>query len=37
MFNIGFSELSLILLVGFVIVGHKDLPRVARALCRGVS
>ena len=36
MFNIGFSELILILLVAFVIVGPKDLPRVARALGRGV-
>ena len=31
MFNIGFSELILILLVAFVIVGPKDLPKVARA------
>lgn len=36
MFNIGFSELILILLVAFVIVGPRDLPRVARALGRGV-
>ena len=36
MFNIGFSELILILLVAFVIVGPKDLPKVARALGRGV-
>ena len=36
MFNIGFSELVLILLVAFVIVGPKDLPKVARALGRGV-
>lgn len=36
MFNIGFSELILILLVAFVIVGPKDLPRVARALGRTV-
>lgn len=28
MFNIGFSELILILLVAFVIVGPKDLPKV---------
>lgn len=27
MFNIGFEELILILLVAFVIVGPKDLPR----------
>lgn len=32
MFNIGFSELILILLVAFVIVGPKDLPKVARTL-----
>ena len=36
MFNIGFSELILILLVAFVIVGPRDLPTVARALGRGV-
>lgn len=36
MFNIGFSELILILLVAFLIVGPKDLPKVARALGRGV-
>ena len=34
MFNIGFSELILILLVAFVIVGPRDLPKVARALGR---
>ena len=32
MFNIGFEELILILLVAFVIVGPKDLPKVARYL-----
>lgn len=37
MFNIGLSELFLILLVAFVIVGPKDLPKVARALGRGVK
>jgi len=36
MFNIGFSELILILLVAFVIVGPKDLPKIAGALGRGV-
>lgn len=36
MFNIGISELILILLVAFVIVGPQDLPKVARALGRGV-
>ncbi len=36
MFNIGFSELIVILLVAFVVVGPKDLPKVARALGRGV-
>lgn len=36
MFNIGFSELILILLVAFLVVGPKDLPKVARALARGV-
>ncbi len=33
----GFSELILILLVAFVIVGPKDLPKVARALGRWVK
>ena len=36
MFNIGFGELILILLVAFVIVGPRDLPKVAAALGRGV-
>ena len=36
MFNIGFSELILILLVACVIVGPQDMPTVARALGRGV-
>lgn len=35
--NIGFAELILILLVAFVIVGPKDLPKVARALARWVK
>ena len=36
MFNIGFAELILILLIAFVVVGPKDLPKVARALGRFV-
>lgn len=36
MFNIGIAELILILLVAFLVVGPKDLPRVARALGRFV-
>lgn len=36
MFNVGFSELLLILLVAFVIVGPKDLPKVARSMARGI-
>ena len=36
MFNIGFAELVLILLVAFVIVGPRDLPKVAAALGRGI-
>ena len=36
MFNIGFSELIVILLVAFIIVGPKDLPKVARTLGRWV-
>ena len=36
LFNIGFAELLLILLIAFVVVGPKDLPKVARALGRFV-
>lgn len=36
MFNIGFGELVIILLIAFVIVGPEDLPRVARALAKGI-
>lgn len=36
MFNIGAAELILILLVAFLVVGPKDLPKVARALGRFV-
>lgn len=35
-FNIGFAELILVLLVAFLVVGPKDLPKVARALGRFV-
>lgn len=37
MFNIGFSELLLVLLVAFLVVGPKDLPNVARWLGRTVK
>jgi sec-independent protein translocase protein TatB len=37
MFNIGFGEIILILLVAFFIVGPKDLPKVARALARFIK
>ena len=37
MFNIGFSELLLVLLVAFLVVGPKDLPKVARWLGRPVK
>ena len=37
MFNIGFAELILVLLVAFLIVGPKDLPKVARSLGRFVK
>ncbi len=36
MFNLGSAELILILLVAFIIVGPKDLPRVGRAIGRWV-
>ncbi|MBQ8092937.1 MAG: twin-arginine translocase subunit TatB [Clostridia bacterium] len=34
MFNIGFAELLLVLIIAYVIVGPKDLPKVARWLGR---
>lgn len=37
MFNIGGTELILILLIAFVIVGPKDLPKIARFLARAVK
>ena len=37
MFNIGFAELILVLLVAFLVVGPRDLPKVARWLGRTVK
>ena len=37
MFNIGFAELLLVLIIAYVIVGPKDLPNVARWLARMVK
>ncbi len=37
MFNIGFAELLLVLIIAYVIVGPKDLPKVARWLGRMVK
>ena len=37
MFNISFSELLIILLVAFLVVGPKDLAKVARSLGRAVK
>ena len=37
MFNIGFAELLLVLVIAYVIVGPKDLPKVARWLARLVK
>ena len=37
MFNIGFAELILVLLIAFLVVGPKDLPKVARWLGRCVQ
>ena len=36
LFNIGFAELLLVLIIAYVIVGPKDLPKVARWLGRMV-
>lgn len=37
MFNVGFTELMVVLLVAFLVVGPKDLPKVARWLGRQVK
>ena len=37
MFNIGFSELIIVLLIAFLVVGPKGLPKVARWLGRMVK
>jgi len=37
MFNIGMMELILILLVAFLVVGPKDLPKVARWIARQIK
>ena len=37
MFNIGFAELLLVLVIAYVIVGPRDLPKVARWLGRMVK
>lgn len=37
MFNVGFAELMVVLLVAFLVVGPKDLPKVARWLARQVK
>ena len=37
MFNVGFTELIVVLLVAFLVVGPKDLPKVARAIARFVK
>lgn len=36
-FNIGATELILILLIAFVVVGPKDLPKIARAIGRFIK
>ena len=37
MFNIGMWELVMLMLVAFIVVGPKDLPKVAVALARGIK
>jgi len=37
MFNIGMSEFILLLLIAFLVVGPKDLPKIARAIGKGVK
>ncbi len=36
MFNIGFGELIVLMLVAFLVVGPKDLPNIARAAAKGL-
>ncbi len=36
-FNIGFAELIIVLLIAFLVVGPRDLPKVARWLGRAVK
>lgn len=37
MFNIGLAEIVLVLLIAFLVVGPKDLPKVARWLGRNIK
>ncbi|MBQ8536497.1 MAG: twin-arginine translocase TatA/TatE family subunit [Clostridia bacterium] len=37
MFNMGLAELVIVLLIAFLVVGPKDLPKVARAIARFVK
>ena len=37
MFNVGFAELIVVMLIAFLIVGPKDLPKVARWIARQVK
>lgn len=37
MFNIGFAELIIVLIIAFLVVGPKDLPKVARWIARQVK
>lgn len=37
MFNIGMGELFILLFLAFVVVGPKDLPKVARAIARFIK
>ena len=37
MFDIGWSEMAVVLLVALVVIGPKDLPRVARAMGKWVA
>lgn len=37
MFNIGLAEIVLVLLIAFLVVGPKDLPKVAKWLGRNIK
>ena len=37
MFNVGMMEFIFLIIIAFVVVGPKDLPKVARAVARAIK